>query len=52
MASLFLDNTELKALDIVLADMESEFGAEYSFSPDYSEFTCGCSGPAQSCAWH
>lgn len=52
MTSLFLDSTELKALDTALTGMEDEFGAEYLFSPDYSEFSCKCSGPGQSCVWH
>lgn len=52
MAALFLDIADMKELNTVLSNMENEFGTEYSFSPDYSEYSCKCSGPGQSCVWH
>lgn len=52
MASLKLTDTETKSLEIALRKMEEKFGNEYSFKPEISEFSCRCSGPAQSCTWH
>lgn len=52
MAALFLNSDEMDVLDLALTRMEKEFGEEYSFIPEYSEFSCKCSGPAQSCVWH
>lgn len=52
MASLRLDNAEMMKLDVVLAKLEKEFGREYTFTPEVSDFSCKCSGPAQSCIWH
>lgn len=51
-ASLRLDYAETIKLNAVLANLEQKFGTEYSFTPEVSAFSCKCSGPAQSCAWH
>lgn len=52
MDSLMLNNTETTKLNTVLSNLEKKFGADYSFTPEISAFSCKCSGPAQSCAWH
>lgn len=52
MASLRLDKEEMKQINTVLAELENKFGAEYVFVPETSCYSCKCSGPAQSCAWH
>lgn len=52
MASLLLDHTESAELDAVLEKLERRFGADYTFIPEESSFSCKCSGPAQSCIWH
>lgn len=52
MASLMLSKTETAKLDAALERLEQKFGKEYTFTPEVSEFSCKCSGPAQSCTWH
>ena len=52
MASLLMDAAEMAAMDEKLSKMETEYGSEYHFEPEYSEFSCKCSGPGQSCVWH
>lgn len=52
MISLYLSEDELRELELVLNDMECQSGTDYSFEPELSVFSCKCSGPAQSCAWH
>ena len=52
MASLLLNQAETAKLNSVLANLEEKFGKEYSYVPETSAFSCKCSGPAQSCAWH
>lgn len=52
MASLMLSNAETAKLNAALAGLEQKFGAEYTFTPEVSAFSCKCSGPAQSCTWH
>lgn len=52
MDTLMLSNTEVAELNAALAQLEQEFGSEYIFMPEVSTFSCKCSGPAQSCAWH
>ena len=52
MESLMLNNAENAELDAALDCLEQKFGTEYTFTPEVSEFSCKCSGPAQSCAWH
>lgn len=52
MASLFLSHVETAKLNAVLANLEQKFGTEYSFTPEFSAFSCKCSGPGQSCTWH
>lgn len=52
MTALALTNAETEKLNAVLANLEDEFGTEYIFTPECSEFSCKCSGPAQSCTWH
>lgn len=52
MATLRLNVSENASLEAALEKMEALFGSEYSFEPEMSEFSCRCSGPAQSCTWH
>lgn len=52
MDSLFLSDKEKQALYATLEQMEKTHGAEYSFVPEASVYSCKCSGPAQSCVWH
>ena len=52
MATLRLNVSENASLEAALEKMEALFGSEYSFEPEMSEFSCRCSGPAQSCIKH
>ena len=52
MATLRLNVSENASLEAALEKMEALFGSEFSFEPEMSEFSCRCSGPAQSCTWH
>ncbi len=52
MEKLQLNNSEVMKLETILSSMEMEFGNEYVFVPKENEYSCRCSGPAQSCVWH
>lgn len=52
MSNLFIECAETEKLNAVLAKLERKYGAEYSYVPEVSDFSCRCSGPAQSCVWH
>lgn len=52
MEALRLNKNEKMELETVLSKMEKQFGTDYSFKPKKTDFSCGCSGPAQSCIWH
>ena len=52
MKSLKLSSKENAKLKNALEVMERSQGSEYNFVPTVSEFSCKCSGPAQSCVWH
>lgn len=52
MSTLRLNADERSSLKETLAAMEKQFGKDYTFVPELSDFSCRCSGPAQSCAWH
>lgn len=52
MKSLFLNDAEKNLLELIIKNMEKEFGQNYKFTPKENEFSCKCSGPAQSCTWH
>ncbi|MBQ1388724.1 MAG: hypothetical protein IIY78_03765 [Clostridia bacterium] len=52
MDSLFMDAVEIEVMNEKLSKLEKEYGSEYHYDPEYSEFSCRCSGPGQSCVWH
>ncbi len=52
MQNLFLNEGQTQALNQAILELEEVFGAEYTYAPEVNEFSCKCSGPAQSCAWH
>ena len=42
----------LLSLNQLISKLEEKFGKDYIYQPEHSEFSCKCSGPAQSCVWH
>lgn len=52
MKELTLSSNDKRVLDSILSSLEEQFGTEYAFTLEKNIYSCKCSGPAQSCAWH
>ena len=52
MDSLFLNDEQMSTLNKTISTLEEMFGKDYTYQPEQNEFSCKCSGPAQSCVWH
>lgn len=52
MNSLFLTDRQMLILNQLIVELEEKFGKYYTYQYEEDEFSCKCSGPAQSCIWH